>query len=603
MEYRVSNVEELVSVINMQQECRRIYLQKGNYEICSTIMLHDNTEIIGEDGVNLYGSKRIRVKDLPYKDGFCYIKLQDYGILDYGSFGEGPYRDFWKEYDVPKPHMEDYGPSLELYMGDVKMNLSRYPQSGFLKIKKAVGPTAVVKEDGTVIGSEEGVFVPSDTEIFNENDVEQMLLVGYWNVDWATQRHVIEAFDSEKGIITVKKPYHTYGYSHGAGMHGEVGGKFYILNVKSCVKNPGDWYIDREKGEIFFIPYENQEYVDIAVCDNMFWAKGAKNLMMKAVNISRCRKSAIHFENCDRVSVSDCKIYNVGAWGVIADNCNETVISGCHIYNTGGGGIACSGGDRKSLMSGKNLISGNTIHDVAYWHRTYLAAIEINGVNVVVSENKIYDVPHFAIVFQGNDHIMEKNDISNACYESNDAGAIYAGRDYTCRGNVIRYNFLHDITGYENRGCAGIHFDDGMSSAEVYGNIFSNFSYVAVKVVGGRDFDIYHNFFYHCCIAMKLNDRLKNVFPNARHMLHLDEVPYRSEIWQKAYPQLYHLLEDEPGEPKYNRFCNNTVVGGYGIALTSREAEKYLEHHDNVFVDAKDCEIPFVAKGLVFVKE
>ena len=54
-----------------------------------------------------------------------------------------------------------------------------------------------------------------------------------------------------------------------------------------------------------------------------------------------------------------------------------------------------------------------------------------------------------AIVFGGNEHLIEFNEIHDVCHESNDAGAIYGGRDWTMRGTVIRYNYFHDISGFE----------------------------------------------------------------------------------------------------------------------------------------------------------
>jgi hypothetical protein len=55
----------------------------------------------------------------------------------------------------------------------------------------------------------------------------------------------------------------------------------------------------------------------------------------------------------------------------------------------------------------------------------------MNGVGVKVSHNKMYDTPHNVILFGGNDHVMEYNLIYNAVTETGDAGAIYAGRDWT----------------------------------------------------------------------------------------------------------------------------------------------------------------------------
>lgn len=78
--------------------------------------------------------------------------------------------------------------------------------------------------------------------------------------------------------------------------------------------------------------------------------------------------------------------------------------------------------------------------------------------------------------FNGNDHLMEYNEINDVCYESNDAGAIYAGRNWRMRGNVIRYNYLHDISGFEGKGCVGVYLDDVVApNSEVRDSIPDNF--------------------------------------------------------------------------------------------------------------------------------
>ncbi len=50
-----------------------------------------------------------------------------------------------------------------------------------------------------------------------------------------------------------------------------------------------------------------------------------------------------------------------------------------------------------------------------------------------------------AIGWSGNENIIEFNEIYNVVLETNDAGAIYSGRDPSMQGNVIRYNYFHDI--------------------------------------------------------------------------------------------------------------------------------------------------------------
>ena len=433
-------------------------------------------------------------------------------------------------------------------------------------------------------GAAEGLVIPYDKEFFDNEDVKNMLLIGYWSHDWATQRHLIDSYDSETGIIKLNEPYHCFGYRDGGSLSGDVGGKFYVLNALGQVKNPGDWYIDREKNEIYFIPFPDQEYIDVALCENMFEGENSENITIKNINVSRCRKSAFKFTNCNNIHIDGCTVHDMGAWGAILDWCNNSSVSNCTIYNTGGGGIACSGGDRNTLTSSNNVVNNNEIHDISYWHKVCTPAIEMNGVNVIARENNIYDIPHMAVAYQGNNHIIEKNRIRNACYETNDAGAVYAGRDYTCQGTIIRYNYFQDLLGYEGRGCIAIYFDDGMCTAEVYGNVIINMSYVAILVGGGRDFDIHDNYFRDCKMALMLDDRLDRWTSGiSRNVKHLDDVPYRSEIWKKAYPNLYNILDDEPSLPKYNKFYNNTVVGGEGIIMNDAKLEQYLERSNNTY--------------------
>ncbi|MBQ1248326.1 MAG: hypothetical protein IIX95_09870, partial [Clostridiales bacterium] len=65
---------------------------------------------------------------------------------------------------------------------------------------------------------------------------------------------------------------------------------------------------------------------------------------------------------------------------------------------------------------------------------------------------------------------------------------------------------------------------------------------------------------------------------------HVFDLTYRSEIWKNKYPELYTILDDEPREPRNNRFNNNTIIGGSGVRIANREGfEKFLAHKGNIF--------------------
>lgn len=576
MEYIIDSTKALREAL-LQNCPKTIKIKKGRYEISEPLVLTDDTELLADSNVVFSGSKRIPIEN---KGGVIKIRMADYGISADFQFGGGPYRDFWKEYDIPKPHMDDCGPGMELYFGSKKMKLTRYPEKGFMGMERCLGTTPVGNPYAENPIYQEGVFIPEERELFEKNDTADLLLVGYWAFDWATQRHSIESYDMATGILQVQPPYHIYGYC-AAWAH------FYALNVKTALKKPGEWYIDRKNGILYLIPYKTQTYVDVTVCDNLFEGDGIQNVRIENLKVDRCRKSAFHFRDCKNITVKNCTVKNVGAWGLIADRCTDCLFTQLHISHTGGGGIACSGGDRATLTPSGNVISHNDITKIACWHRTYLAGIEINGVGNRVCFNKIHDVPHFAVVFQGNEHVIEGNEIADACTETGDAGAVYAGRDYTCRGNVIRNNYIHDIIGYQGKGANGafgLYFDDCVSSAEVYGNIFANISKYAITLGGGRDFCIYNNTFYRCKNAMSFDNRGEVWLDNAKLLKHLHEVPYQSEIWEKAYPALYGILDDEPKKPKGNSFAGNTLIATGPVRFATYctpDTQSLLKQDDN----------------------
>jgi hypothetical protein len=55
---------------------------------------------------------------------------------------------------------------------------------------------------------------------------------------------------------------------------------------------------------------------------------------------------------------------------------------------------------------------------------------------------------------------------------SDDAAALYKGRNPSCCGNMIRYNFFSEIGSPRGHGNAAIYFDDGDCGDFVVGNVF-----------------------------------------------------------------------------------------------------------------------------------
>lgn len=230
-----NSIEKAIASANEIDDAVRITVAEGRYEIGKTLKIkRDNITIEGISGKTiLSGSKTIDISGMHGDNNIIRINLKEHGIFDYGKFGEGPYEEFWTKYDIPKPHMSDLGSGLEVFYEDSPLSNARYPKAGFIHVEKALGRTAIESE-GKRIGSQEGIFLSDDENIKKWSTEKELLLIGYWNYDWATQRHMVKRIDASTGQIEVNGPYHVYGYrEHKRTGFTETGGRFYAVNVLS----------------------------------------------------------------------------------------------------------------------------------------------------------------------------------------------------------------------------------------------------------------------------------------------------------------------------------------------------------------------------------
>ena len=129
----------------------------------------------------------------------------------------------------------------------------------------------------------------------------------------------------------------------------------------------------------------------------------------------------------------------------------------------------------------------------------------MTGVGLRASHNLIHDTPRIAIMFSGNNLVIEYNHMHHVNLETEDTGVVYTGgRDWiSSRGTVIRYNYMHDSIGFgqENGKWVSPHFswgvylDDNTGGVDVIGNIVVRAYRGLLHLHNGRDNLIENNIF------------------------------------------------------------------------------------------------------------
>lgn len=243
------------------------------------------------------------------------------------------------------------------------------------------------------------------------------------------------------------------------------------------------------------------------------------------------------------------------------------------IYNMGRSGIWVTAGNRTTLKSGGMVVENNEISNIGLT-QVDATAIGINGVGAIVRNNHLHHVPHFAIQIDGNNHLIELNELDHTNLQTTDSGAIYMGRSWVDRGNVIRYNHLHDIQPMVGGAVMGVYLDDQESGFVIHGNIFERV-YRGVMLGGGRDNRITNNLFIDTGSGgagqgarIYIDGRgVGYHFNNQTQFEELVTMPYSKSPWKDQYPELLSILCDDPMEPLHNVIANNVFMGAGDVSV------------------------------------
>ncbi len=482
--------------------------------------------------------------------------LKALGITDFGEFAQGK--------------------RLELFFDDKPMTLARWPNEGFVKI------AAVAEKDGHQIhgikGSKVGKIIYEGDRPARWTAEKDIWLHGYWFWDWSDSYGKVESIDAQRHLISLAPPYHGYGYRPGQ--------RFYALNVLAELDTPGEWYLDRQEGIIYFWPPGPvaEGRPTVSVQPTLVSMKGTSYVTIRGLVLEACRGTAVTISGGAHSRIASCVIRNTGSSAVSISGGSANGVSGCDIYNTGGSGIGLYGGDRPTLTPAGHYAEDNHIHHFARLYRTYRPAVGVDGVGNRVSHNLLHDGPHNAILLGGNDHLIEYNEIYNVCYETGDVGAFYMGRDWTARGTLIRYNYFHDISGPGMYGANAVYLDDAASGITIFGNVFYKAGRAAF-IGGGRDNTIENNIFVDCSPAVHVDARglgwmKPAVVDNGTLPVRLKKMPYKQPPWSTRYPRLVNILDDDPAAPKGNVIVRNVCRGRWDEI--EQAARPFLTMQDNL---------------------
>lgn len=466
---------------------------------------------------------RVRLAEAA-RDRVRVVDLRAQGVTDFGEF-------------VSRGFSRPTRPAhLELFFNDRPMTVAQWPDAG--QFATITGfPKSRKTEWGGEAGELDGGFHYDGDRPRRWAPADDIWVHGYWAYDWANSYERVHRLDPETRLVETAEPHGIYYYVKGQ--------RFYFLNVLEELDQPGEYYVDRNRGLLYLYPPEALDGADIVVSTlnaPLLALQKARHIEFRGLTLEGGRGNGVEIEGGEDVRLTGCTLRNLGDWGVRIVGGQAHTVSDCTLYGMGDGGIDVSGGDRATLTPCGHAVLNCRIHHFARWSRCYTAGINASGVGLRIAHNAIHDAPHNAILFWGNEFVIENNEIYRVCLETGDAGAIYTGRDYTFRGNVIRRNFIHHMGGV-GMGSIAIYMDDCVSGTHISENILWKCQY-GILLGGGRDFRVENNIFVECRPAIHADARGIDPNPVWRKMVRetlrerLDAMCYHESPYRERYPEI-----------------------------------------------------------------
>lgn len=397
------------------------------------------------------------------------------------------------------------GKNISAYFDGEMLDVARWPNGEYATIEKVIDPGALSAgwnegKKGTAEYVEEADRVPRGMKISIPSEkaklwsnVKDIWAYGQWTYTWSYLTTPIKSIDAENAVMETVLD----------GVSGARKGQpYYVFNLLEELDTPGEYYIDRDSGILYFYPPKSSGTFEMALLQkDIIKLTGTKNLKFKGLRIKNGLSKGIAATDVDNIGVEHCVLTQINTLAIdITGNTYNSYVTGSLLYNLGGTGIFIGGGDMKEMIPDNCYVENCWIHDFGKIYTTYNPGVYLRGVGTRVSHCRINNAPHSAILTATRpNQKIEYCEIYDALQETSDSGAIYTGKTWIGRNLEISNNYIHDIAVGMADG-HGVYLDDFYCGGVVKNNIFENILGEKSCAIagGGRDSQYTDNIFINC---------------------------------------------------------------------------------------------------------
>jgi hypothetical protein len=398
----------------------------------------------------------------------------------------------------------------QLFVNGKRANRPRLPETGFYEVEDPMlGDTGTQAERYNSAARDRFIFREGDIKKWkNLQDVNVMVL-HYWQEDYLP---VSEVNTSTREVNFSAKSYYPFLRSHPAHMCNNAW--YYVDNVFEALDSPGEWYLERSTGDMYYIPrpgekiHETEIYAPVLT--QILRIEGSQDKKLSGFhfkglefrhsgivwdahygtgnNFSASGPALIRFNSVKDCSVLECMFTNLGEYAIeILGRSENVYITGNRFEDLGSGAIKMNDCDHvyitdNEIHSGGRIFHGTVAvlaHNTKYCRflHNHISDFYFNGITVIGGRKSLF------VGAPGcYDNLIMKNHIHNMGqgWLSDMGGIKIAGLQ---PGMIISGNMIHDIQSACYGGNA-VYLDATSQHIIVEQNLLYNTNNVIVNVKG-----------------------------------------------------------------------------------------------------------------------
>ncbi|WP_422080772.1 right-handed parallel beta-helix repeat-containing protein [Ulvibacterium sp.] len=497
-------IEEVTMHINENNAHITVYLKGGIYELDEPIRVESKNFPIGDYSVSF----RALNNEKPVISGGKVLgewtKVSDTKIWKTTSNGVRGTREIyingsratlakgeevkvmaWDKTDVPDIKKINFLKSYPTYQGNLPVyegyllkgkfeQMVNWQNPGDIEAVYLQGWTYVVCPVESLIKNDQGVYMKMDMPCFKDAQI--------------------------KGGLHVEDPS-------------------YFQNSIELLDEPGEWHLDSQKEEIFYMP-KDSENIELSetvlpIVENLVVLKGTlkrplKNILFDGISFEYASffgpgvhgfaevqatltkkseedanmhgyyekmKASIELQHTNGITFQNCDFTKLGGSGIdLDDGARNTLVQGCHFYDIGGNAIQIGGfditdahpqDDRNIVMN--TIIDNNLIHNIGTIYKGSIGILGGYAQNTQITHNEIYDIAYSGISLGWGWGFWDKGGKNPKNLDTHPDSYPIFNKNTISSHHLIGWNHIFNVMTRLTDG-AGIYTISMMENSKIIGN-------------------------------------------------------------------------------------------------------------------------------------